>query len=370
MKILHIGNPEAFKNFAICNFFLEKGHEIHYFSPKSIKTRHSGIIYHNNPNIGRSKIGILKNILFLRKTIKMINPDIIHAHNVGTYGWMAGLSGFSPLIIHAYGSDVLPSQTAKLRPYQFWLSRNAVKKADRLVVTGKHMVSAVANNFKISPKKIKAIPRGVNLFIFRPFKKEVITELKKKYGIPQESFVLLSPRYLFDSVYNIDVIIKAVGHVIQKIDNIVLIQMHNHTSDSAAYIKMNKLITQLNLQNKIYLKRNVPNDQMAEIMNIADICISVPSSDGFPVTVLESSACGIPMVVSRLPYTSEWFKDGLNGLVVEQGDVVQLGEAIETLLTNEKLRQNIIQNNLIKVNKEANYLQCMKQLESLYLELL
>ena len=54
----------------------------------------------------------------------------------------------------------------------------------------------------------------------------------------------------------------------------------------------------------------VDNAVMPLFYNLADVVVSVPSSDGFPVTVLEASACAVPLVVSDLPYCAEWFENG------------------------------------------------------------
>ena len=140
MKILHVGNPEAFKNFSICNYFVKHGYKIHYFSPFPPKNKHKSIIYHYNDAIKKTKFGILRDIFFLKRLIKDLKPDIVHAHNVAGFGWIAALAGCSPLIVHAYGGDVLPEQMANLKQYQLQLSRYTVKKADRIVVTGRHMI--------------------------------------------------------------------------------------------------------------------------------------------------------------------------------------------------------------------------------------
>lgn len=366
MKILHVGNPEAFKNFAICSYFKSKGYEIHYFSPMPVQKRQEGIVYHFNPENDNGKLGIIKNIILLRRVIKKVKPDILHAHNVRTYGWMASLSGFSPFLLHAYGSDVLPKETEKLRPYQFWLSKNAVKKSDWLVVTGKHMVEAVAENFDILENKIKVIPRGVKLEIFKPANDKEKKDLRKKYRISEDAFVLLSPRYLFDSIYNIDIILKAISKITKKYKNIILIQMHNHNSNQLCFIETMNLIKKLCIKNHVMLIKMVPNYQMAEILNISDICISVPSSDGFPVSILEASACKIPMIVSRLPYASEWFENEKNGLIVEERDPDGLSAAIAELIQNPEKRNRFAEYNFNKVRQEADYEKCMSILEGLY----
>jgi hypothetical protein len=57
-----------------------------------------------------------------------------------------------------------------------------------------------------------------------------------------------------------------------------------------------------------------PDDHQV-LRGMADAVASVPSTDGFPVTVLEASACSAALVVSDLPYCKEWFVDG--GMVLD-----------------------------------------------------
>ena len=365
---MHVGNPEAFKNFAICNYFVKHGYKIHYFSPFPPKNKHKGIIYHYNDTIKKTKFGILRNIFFLKRLIKDLKPDIVHAHNVAGFGWIAALAGFSPLIVHAYGGDVLPEQTADLKQYQHWLSRYTVKKADQIVVTGRHMIKTVADNFNIDICKISAIPRGIDLQVFKPFPSDAVESLKIKYGVPTDKFILLSPRYLFNSVYNIDIILKALNQLKDQFSDLFLIQMHNHQKDDPHLLRVKALIDQLKINPKVLLLRNIPNSQMANIYNLADICISVPFSDGFPVTVFEASACKIPLVVSRLPYVSEWFEDRKNGWIVKSGDALDLASAIKELKKNVELRNQFAEYNYQKAARRADYHKCMERLADLYRE--
>jgi len=370
MKILNVGNPDAFKNFAVCNYFVNKGEEIHYFSPIPPRVKHKGIIYHYDSTGKRTKFGFARNVIFLRRLIRALKPDLVHAHNVYGYGWMAALCGQSPLIIHAYGGDVLPEQMKGIKTYQFWLSRFAIKKADRLVVTGHHMARTVSEKFNVQLEKIETISRGVDLEIFRPLPDDEKKSLRAKYGISPDKFVILSPRYLFDSVYNIDIILRAIAEVQEQSKEILLIQMHNHDVTENCFRQTTQLIAELGIKDKVLLLRNVPNAQMAELYNTSDLCISVPSSDGFPVTVLEASACNVPLIVSRLPYTSEWFENGQNGLVVGSGDVSSLISAIIALKENPGKRAKFAENNFRKVSIEADYKCCMQKLATLYEEVL
>ncbi|MFI5461574.1 MAG: glycosyltransferase, partial [Isosphaerales bacterium] len=74
----------------------------------------------------------------------------------------------------------------------------------------------------------------------------------------------------------------------------------------------------------------------------ADICL-VPTiaQDGLSITSAEAMASGIPVIASRtggLPYT---VADGVNGLLFEPGDAVDLARQIARLLDDPALRRQM-----------------------------
>ena len=53
-----------------------------------------------------SKLRYLKALPAVKKVIKGYKPDIVHAHYATSYGLLGALSGFHPLIISVWGSDI------------------------------------------------------------------------------------------------------------------------------------------------------------------------------------------------------------------------------------------------------------------------
>src|SRR5206468_910370 len=96
----------------------------------------------------------------------------------------------------------------------------------------------------------------------------------------------------------------------------------------------------------------------------------VPSTDGFPVTVLEASACGAALIVSRLPYCAEWFVDGDNGLLVTVRDANGLADALVTACSDPELRRRMGAAGRRLVAERADYRHCMDALENEYWNLL
>ncbi|HET6898525.1 MAG TPA: glycosyltransferase, partial [Vicinamibacteria bacterium] len=55
---------------------------------------------------------------------------------------------------------------------------------------------------------------------------------------------------------------------------------------------------------------------MPSLYSLADVVVSVPSSDGLPQSLFEAMACAAPIVLGRLPVYEEVVHDGLEALLV------------------------------------------------------
>ena len=86
----------------------------------------------------------------------------------------------------------------------------------------------------------------------------------------------------------------------------------------------------------------VPHENMAATYLLGDV-FAAPSQkpEGMPMVLLEASACGLPLVATRLGGIPEVVQDGVNGLLVDRPpDTDELAGKIITLLQNDDLRQD------------------------------
>ena len=71
-------------------------------------------------------------------------------------------------------------------------------------------------------------------------------------------------------------------------------------------------------------------------------CLVVPSiSEGLGLVAIESMACGVPVVASRVGGLAETVQHGRNGLLVSPANPVELADAIQRLLTDHSLAEEI-----------------------------
>jgi glycosyltransferase involved in cell wall biosynthesis len=72
-------------------------------------------------------------------------------------------------------------------------------------------------------------------------------------------------------------------------------------------------------------------DDVERWLQGADVSLRPSYTEGLPLAVLESLACGTPVICSNLAGNTEVIRHGHNGLVVEPGDVAALAAALGML---------------------------------------
>jgi glycosyltransferase involved in cell wall biosynthesis len=270
-------------------------------------------------------------------------------------------------VIHAYGGDLLSEQYAGRPALERAFTSWSCRSADRVVVTGQHMIDAAAG-LGVPRERLMLLPRGVDLDRYRPGLDT--SELRRRLAIADTDPVVLSPRYQVDeTLYNLDVVVDAFAAVRRIHSRAVCVQLYEPSRERGR-ARLELLAAERGVADAFRLVPAVDNASMPLYYNLADVVVSVPSSDGFPVTVLEASACAAPLVVSDLPYTGEWFHRDGNGTVVPVRDAKRLADAVIALLADAPRRQEMGAAGRQLVSARADYRRCMDELESVYEHLL
>jgi glycosyltransferase involved in cell wall biosynthesis len=367
LRVLHVGNGKAFKIRAIIEGLSARGHEIHMVPVPPIPPAFAGAVWHCLPASALpGQLGTLHRFFQLRGLARRLRPDLVHAHNAWGPGWLAAATGLHPLVIHAYGGDFLPEQYRGRPALQHYLTSWACRSADRVIVTGRHMQGA-ARHLHLHADRVTVLPRGVDLKHYRPGLDA--TGLRADLKLGDAWPVILSPRYQVDEVlYNLDVVMAAFAELRRQFPRAVCLQLCDAVR-RAGCERLRSLAEACGLEASYRLVPSVDNAIMPLFYNLADVVVSVPSSDGFPVTVLEASACACALVVSDLPYCQEWFVPRENGLIVPKRDVAALAGALGELCGDRELRRRLGVAARSVVIERADYERCMDALQSLYFDL-
>lgn len=100
--------------------------------------------------------------------------------------------------------------------------------------------------------------------------------------------------------------------------------------------EMEKLIGDLRLSNVTYRGRLSRPETLATMKGARFLMFPSEWYEGFPVTIAESFACGVPVICSRLGGMQEIVEDGCTGLHFTPGDAADMAEKVQWAWSNRE----------------------------------
>ena len=268
-----------------------------------------------------SKLFYPANIGLLKKCMEKFSPDILHAHYATSYGQLGALTRFHPFVISAWGSDVLDF------PKKSFLHRGILRR--NFYAADKILSPSIALSKEISrhtDKPVEIIPFGIELDKFKR------TDDKAK-----DRFVIGIIKSL-EPYYGIDNIIRSFKLISQKYQSMNLRLMI--VGDGSQREKLNRITNELNLTGKVIFTGRISQDQVPAMHNQIDIFVNPSYRESLGVSVLESSACEVPVIVSNVGGLPEVVKDGETGIILNQISPWHIAEAISIFIDNpDRIRE-------------------------------
>jgi glycosyltransferase involved in cell wall biosynthesis len=302
----------------------------------------------------------------LRALLADLRPAIVHAHFLGSGAWFGALAAAHPLVVTVMGGDIVGGRWNPGSRREALLSAYTLRRAEAVTCWSKGLLDAVRT--RVRPGVPTAvISGGVDTTLFRPL--ETSAEVRRGLDLAPDAFVVLSPR-LFWPLYNIHVIVEAFATVRACLPNAVLaLLMHRADAYPEYRRSVEDAIDRLGVRGSIRFLPPVPNARMPEYYAAADCTVSVPDTDGTPMTVLESMACATPVVVSDLvEYDDEMFRAGVTVRRVPVRDAAALAAAILDLAERPAERQRLGEAGRETTRSRADYGREMGRLAALYEE--
>jgi glycosyltransferase involved in cell wall biosynthesis len=186
-----------------------------------------------------------------------------------------------------------------------------------------------------NPKKIRVLPNGVDRSVFFPRNKE---EARQKLGWPLNASIILSVGRLVE-LKGFNLLIKAINRVRSGINKSIQCFI---VGDGEERPLLEKQIKQNHLENEIKLAGWVSPQDLPFWYSAADLFCLLSHSEGCPNVVLESLACGTPVVATRAGGTYEVVQEEVTGLMIENRSEEEVARQIEKALEMHWNR-NIIQ---------------------------
>lgn len=249
--------------------------------------------------------------------------DLIDAHYFYPDGVAAALLAREfglPLIITARGSDVtlLPRYNGP-RKKILW----AANQADRIITVSQSLKDELVG-FGVDGEGITVLRNGVDLKTFRPLPRD---EARARFSMSGPTIV--SAGHLIDRKGH-DLIITA----LKQIPNVDLLVV----GDGPERGRLEALARQQAVANRVRFLGPLAYEEMPWLFSAADLTVLASSREGWANVLLESMACGTPVMATNVGGAAEIIRDPVAGILLDERNASTLAKAITAALADSPTR--------------------------------
>ena len=289
----------------------------------------------------------------VQRLARRLSPQWLHGHYVTSYGlWAAAcsLGAQVPRVLTAWGSDILVTPRAPgLRGGAMAALVGWSLKRARLITADSQDMLAEIRRYGVTAR-CEEVLWGADTDRFRP-------------GKPAADFEITSLRS-WEANYNIDTVLRAFARLrtVRPQANATLNLLGGGPDEAA----LRALAAELALPaDSVRFLGRVGDAAMVATLQRSRVSLSVPSSDATSVSLLESMACGLPVVASDLPANRQWIA-GDTDLIVPARDPSALAAALLRLHDEPDLARGEGQRNRELAVQRASRRVQMDRMAALY----
>jgi 1,2-diacylglycerol 3-alpha-glucosyltransferase len=277
------------------------------------------------------------------KILKALNefcPDIIHTHEpllLSQLGLEYAHSTRIPifLTVHQipwFAASYLPNVTGirSVSESILWAYARRMQRQFTSVITPSRTISDLVTRMTgIQPKTIS---NGISLETFHPhLSSDNNTALRKRLHLPPHVPVILHVGRL-DIDKNVERVVQAAAQAMQQTDAHLLI-----VGDGSQKHTLMKMCETLRIADRVHFPGYLTlQEGLPEIYRLASLFVTASEIEVQSLVLLEAVASGLPIVAVNATFVPEIVHDGVNGFLVESGEINRLTNAISTLLKNPK----------------------------------
>ena len=354
MRVVYLADAPYIHTQRWVRHFADLGWDAHVisFRPATIP----GVTVHHID--GLESIGKARYVVHARRVrslIEKLQPDLLHALHLTSYGFLAGLSGFQPSIVSVWGTDVL--EAPHLTPLHRWITKHALARAGAITATGKRLAEAT-RPFAPAGKPVRVIPYGVDLEMFRPSdNRQQTTDNRSRVVVGAVS--RLSPEKGFEYLLRAVSLLRERG-----IDISVIL-----AGDGPSRAELERLADELGLREQVEFAGELAHEDVPAMLARFDIFAMPSTWEGFGVSALEASAMELPVVASNIHGIPDVVVHQETGLLVPSGDVPALADALGMLAADPGLRRRMGVAGRAFVQREYRWQDNARLMEDLYAEM-
>lgn len=308
-------------------YFAKRGDEVHLFTYDPSGVSIPGVTEH--VLVSRWKnlyLSFIPRHLAVKKMVREIKPDLIHAHFIAKYGFhLPGLFP-CPSVVSAWGDDILilPWKSRLIR----WYTKRVLDGTDLIYAVSQNILHHILTDFRIPPDRVRHLPFGIDTGAFSP---------GSSPGDPDTGTIRIFSNRGFFPVYDTETLFHGfrLAHSADPRLRLIL------KGDGPEEERIRRLVASAGLSRDVTFQEKTPYDRVPLDYREAEIFLTTSVSDGTPVSLLEAMASALPCIATSVGGIPEWISDGENGILIPPRSPESVASAILRLAGDPGLRRHL-----------------------------
>ncbi|MGM0489604.1 MAG: glycosyltransferase family 4 protein [Planctomycetota bacterium] len=267
----------------------------------------------------------------LRGAVRRFQPDVVNSHFVFPAGYVVSRHARGvPHVTSVVGADI-HDPTRRVSADANWLVRAACGSAVRHArcVTSPSTDLTRRTRALFPSAEVRTIPWGVPMFSVPPRSRE-------RLGLRKDAIVICSlgrlvPRKRFHDL------LRAAGRM--QNDRVQVVLMGSGPAEG----ELRSLAESLGIMSRVVFTGRVSDEDKAAYLQAADMFCLTSEHEGFGLVYLEAMGLGCPAIASNVGGQNHIIRDGVDGYLVEVGNIEQLAERLNRLVGDERLLRRMAQ---------------------------
>lgn len=306
-------------------------------------------------------------VLRLARLLRALKADVVHGYlySAEIASRLAGCIAGTKLVVgserNANRIEIRKSNILAYRFTQSWV--------DIIIANSNAGAESNARIFGRPSSDYRVVYNGVDTERFRPVDG---SDIRQKLGIPIQCPVV-GAFANFKKQKNHAMLFRAFRLVLDSVPDARLLLVGDQPTDSRGKLdgykaQLDRLVDDLKIRHRcVFLGRQEDTEHLYPACNITVL----PSlHEGTPNVLLESMACGVPVVATNVCDNEYIVKDGEVGHLVALGDEAGMAHRMVSLISNNALRQEMGRNARNWVIEEFSCKRMANKMEAVYIELL
>jgi glycosyltransferase involved in cell wall biosynthesis len=314
----------------------------------------------------------------LRRLIRDFRPDIVHTHAAkpGALGRLAAYAEGVPVVVHTFHGHVFHSYFNPIKTWIFQsIERYLATKTDAIIAISPEQKEELTSTYRIAPEeKFRIVPLGLDLDRFQFDRASKRNAFRSAYGLQENDIAVVITGRLVP-IKNHSLFLQALSAAKKKTGQRIVGfivgdgEMRQAIEQEAKGLGFVFSGTDSRKPEEDLVFTSWRTD-IDRVNAGADIVALTSLNEGTPVSLIEASAAGCPVVSTRVGGVESVVLEGKSGYLVEHRDVDAFADRLIRLAENPELRNQLGQAGAEHVRSKFAYQRLVSDMAVLYHELL